>query len=123
MSPNAVARPVATTSAVAVPLSIDEPRKTMFCPSAGLCGKVESSPASFSTGIDSPVSAAWLACRSRDWISRASAGARSPADSRMTSPGTSARPGTWASWPSRSAVAVTATWARSISAACCERWV
>jgi hypothetical protein len=51
-SPKAVLGPVATTEAVAVPLTIEVPRSTIVAS--------DSSPglASFSTGIDSPVSAA-----------------------------------------------------------------
>src|SRR2546430_4146910 len=47
------------------------------------------SPASFSAGIDSPVSAACWTWRSRASSRRASAGTRSPAASRTMSPGTS----------------------------------
>ncbi len=56
MSPKEVLAPVATTSALAVPLTTEVPRKTMFSAS----GLVEtSSPrACFSTGSDSPVNAA-----------------------------------------------------------------
>ncbi len=48
----------------------------------------------FSTGSDSPVSAASSTCRLTASISRPSAGTLSPAASRMTSPGTSSRAGT-----------------------------
>ena len=48
-----------------------------------------SASACFSTGTDSPVSAASSICRLTASTSRTSAGTRSPARSRMTSPGTS----------------------------------
>ena len=69
-------------------------------------------PTSFSAGIDSPVSAASCTCRSRASTRRASAGTRSPAVRRTTSPGTSSRRGSSRSAPSRSTVAVGATPAR-----------
>ena len=86
MSPNAVSRPVATTTARAVPLTTDVPRNTRFLASAGCRGGVARSLASFSAGIDSPVSAACCTWRSRAASSRASAGTRSPAPSLTISP-------------------------------------
>jgi hypothetical protein len=58
MSPKAVSRPVATTTACAVPLTTDVPRNTRFRASASWRGGAARSLASFSAGIDSPVSAA-----------------------------------------------------------------
>src|SRR5206468_2729399 len=80
--------PAATTSAVAVPLTTDVPRKTTLRASAGCRGAISMSAASFSAGIDSPVSAACWTWRSRASRRRASAGTRSPAASRTMSPGT-----------------------------------
>lgn len=47
----------------------------------------------FSTGMASPVRADWVTNRSRDSISRKSAGIRSPADSNTMLPGTNSRVG------------------------------
>ena len=60
-------------------------------------------PAFFSTGNDSPVSAAWRTNKSCAASSRPSAGTRDPAASRTTSPGTSVATSSSRSWPSRSA--------------------
>ena len=92
MSPNAVSRPDAKTTAVAVPLTIEVPRKTR----PGESGPLDESAsfaASFSAGSDSPVRAPCWTCRSTASIRRASAGTRSPAASRTTSPTTSCAPG------------------------------
>ena len=94
MSPNGGARPVATTSAVAVPLTTDVPEEAPRCRRRAGCGAAGvAGAASFSAGSDSPVSAACCTWRSRASSSRASAGTRSPAASRITSPGTSSRRG------------------------------
>ena len=74
-----------------------------------------------SAGSDSPVSIDCWTDRSRDSSSRASAGTRSPADSRKTSPGTTFRNGVSSQRPRADTVAVGLTDARSRSAACCER--
>ena len=79
-----------------------------------------------STGIASPVSAAWLTCKSFVASSRRSAGTRSPAESCTMSPGTSWSIGTsCACEPSacgrRRTVAVVFTIARSSAAARLER--
>ena len=112
MSPNAVLTPVATTRAVAVPLTTEVPSSTIVA--------CDSSPAlnAFSTGIDSPVSADSCTWRSFVSSSRASAGTRSPALSRITSPGTTEVRSTSANTPLRNTVAVGATVARRRSAAC-----
>ncbi len=81
----------------------------------------------FSTGSDSPVSAASLTKRSRDDSSRTSAGIMSPADRCTMSPGTTSRSGTSRriglvkSFTRRWTVAVVRTIARSFSAARSER--
>ena len=116
-SPNSVELPVAVTIAVAVPLTIDVPSQTV--PALSPSG----APASFSTGSDSPVSAASWTWRSRASRRRASAGTMSPADRRTTSPGTSSRRGSSFHCPSRKTVAVGAMHSRSFSAAFCERHV
>ncbi len=121
MSPNAVAGPVATTTAVAVPLTTDVPRKTVLRASAAWRAPGGRSPASFSTGSDSPVRAASWTWRSRVAVRRASAGTRSPAARWMTSPGTSSRRGISTRRPSRSTLAVGATCSRSRSAARSDR--
>ena len=76
----------------------------------------------FSTGTDSPVSAASSICRLTASTSRASAGTRSPARRRITSPGTSSRAGISISSPSRSTVAVGAAISRSASMARSARY-
>lgn len=81
----------------------------------------------FSTGSASPVSTAWLMKRSRDEISRTSAGIMSPADRCTISPTTTSRIGTscligaLASSARRCTVAVVRTIALSFSAARSER--
>lgn len=62
----------------------DVPRNTMFGASGLVAG---AAVASFSAGSDFPVRAACNTNRSRAVSRRASAGTRSPADSRTTSPG------------------------------------
>ncbi len=62
--------------------------------------------ACLSAGSDSPVSIDCCTDRSRDSISRPSAGTRSPADRRTRSPGTTRRRGTSCQAPSRRTVAV-----------------
>ena len=119
MSPNFVAAPVAVTTAVAVPLTTEVPRNTA---PRSPCGP-DWLAASFSAGIDSPVSAASCTCRSRAERRRASAGTRSPAERRTTSPGTTSRRASSRKDPSRKTVAVGATFSESRSAARCERYV
>ena len=57
ISPKAVAFPVATTTAVAIPLTTEVPRKIMFEDCIEISGEAVSA-GDFSTGIDSPVRAA-----------------------------------------------------------------
>ncbi|MNU50334.1 hypothetical protein D3C71_392970 [compost metagenome] len=91
--PKYVFEPVATTSALPEPLTTLVPMKAMFSSSSEL-------PVStcwamcFSTGRDSPVSAACATNRSFAFRMRQSAGTMSPAESSMTSPGTSSASGT-----------------------------
>ena len=89
MSPNRVAAPVAITSACAVPLTTEVPRNTMR--------RVGSVASRAGVLLDRQRLAGErrllhveVACASS---SRASAGTRSPADRRTTSPGTSSRRG------------------------------
>ena len=122
MSPNIVFGPVAIATAVPVPLTTDVPRNTR----CGASGPVPPSVGRRRTRLVGRQRLArqhrLLNRRSRDSSSRASAGTRSPADSRKTSPGTTCRNGISCHAPSRSTVAVGVTDARSRSAACCDRY-
>jgi hypothetical protein len=122
MSPNTVRGPVASATAMAVPLTTEVPRKTN-AGSSGPIATASGAPACLSTGSDSPVSIACWTERSRASSRRASAGTRSPADRRIKSPGTTARREISRHWPSRSTVAVGATDARRRSAASWDRYV
>lgn len=88
MWPNTAWRPVSTTSAVAVPLTTAVPISARLAMSPA-ASPLAPSAANFSTGMDSPVSAAWFTNRSLAVSRRTSAGTRSPAARWMTSPGTS----------------------------------
>ena len=124
-SPNVVRGPVASTTALAAPLSTLVPRKQRQRRSNGDAFGVASGRADFSTGMDSPVSAAWLTNRSFAERSRTSAGIMSPAASFTTSPRTTSRSGISRSSPSRTTVAVTRIIERSVSAAAlaCVSWM
>jgi len=113
MDPNSVRGPVAVTRAMAFPLTTDEPIDTAWPPPL----------TSFSTGRDSPVRAASLTWRSLASSNLASAGTISPAESRMTSPGTTQRRAISFQTPSRRTEAVCATCAFNASAARSERRV
>ena len=128
MPPNAVREPVAVTSASARPLTTLEPTNTRSLASAGfseaaLSSWLEFAPTFFSTGSDSPVSAACCTCKSLATSSRASAGTSAPAVKRIRSPGTISLRGNSSHAPSRLTVAVGATCTRKPSAAICERRV
>ena len=92
---------MATTSAEAVPLMTFVPMKQILGNSTTALGGSPLSAGNFSTGMASPVSAASLTNRSLALNKRTSAGTISPADSRITSPGTkhsmgiSSREGPW----------------------------
>ncbi len=111
--PSSVAGPVTSTTAVPSPLTTDVPRYTAPVRSAA--------STCFSLGRDSPVRSASFMKRSRAAIRRASAGTRSPAFRRITSPTTTSRTGISRSRPSRTTVASWATCRLSPSAAACER--
>ena len=64
------------------------------------------SPSSFSTGRLSPVRALSAHFKLAHSSSRPSAHTASPASSTTTSPGTTSRPGTWSTVPSRTTLAV-----------------
>ncbi len=129
---------MATTTAVAVPLTTLVPMKQMFGSSSRSCwsaairladfSRTAPRVSYFSTGSASPVSTAWLMNRSRDSIRRMSAGIMSPADRRTMSPTTSSPMGISRSSPRiprssrRSTVAVFRTMALSASAALPERY-
>ena len=115
-APNSVARPVAVTSTVAVPLRTEVPRKTMLSRRASGVAAAQT-PARFSTGIDSPVSAASLTRKSRACSSTASAGTRLPAARCTMSPTTTLATGTRCSLPPRCTRALSATRWRSCATA------
>ena len=92
--PNAVRGPVSTTTPQPMPLTTALPMKQMLARSNGVSAAPGWAAATFSSGIASPVSAAWLTNRSFAEISRRSAGIMSPADNRTMSPGTSCSIGT-----------------------------
>lgn len=124
---------MASTTAVAEPLTTLVPMKSSTSRSKALRPSGSCSSANFSTGSDSPVIAAWLTNRSLACSTRQSAGIMSPADRRTTSPGTRSRMGSsvrlaWAAVPGaapvvagRSTPAVLATMSLSRSAARPER--
>ena len=121
MRPISVAGPVATTTPPPRPYVTAVPAKAMFrrSPRAVSSGRALTS---FSTGNDSPVSAASSACRLTASKSRRSAGTRSPEASSTTSPGTRSRAGTSTSSPPRTAVAVGAAMRWSASSARSARY-
>ena len=124
--PNAVRGPVSTTTPQPMPLTTALPMKQMLARSNGVSAAPGWAAATFSSGIASPVSAAWLTKRSFAEISLRSAGIMSPADNRTMSPGTSCSIGT-SMWscaspaPRRRTVAVIDTIRCSLSAALLER--
>ena len=87
--PISVFMPVLVTTAVAVPYVTEQPENTMFFLSPSGAFSPTSASASFSEGTDSPVNADSSDFKFTLLISRASAGTKSPASRRMTSPGTS----------------------------------
>ncbi len=74
-------------------------------------------PGIFSTGKDSPVNADWLTNKSLADITRASAGVMSPAERKITSPGTMSGSLISCLTPSLSTVAVEVTFCFSSCAA------
>ena len=74
---------------MAAPQTTLVPMNRMLSSSSGLIARTSRWLANFSTGIDSPVIAAWPTNRSLAVSTRQSAGIMSPADSTITSPGTS----------------------------------
>ena len=116
-----VSIPVAHTRAVPRPAVMRVPEMTMLVQSPRGASAGRDSDGAFSTGTDSPVmgdSSAWRRLHSRI---RASAGTRSPASNRITSPGTSWAAGIFVTFPPRR----TAAWGednfRSSSRACWAR--
>ncbi|CCK00744.1 hypothetical protein BN130_3539 [Cronobacter malonaticus 507] len=111
--PKYVFAPVATTTPQAVPLATLVPirqilpRSSRLAPSSGISSAATPFPCMwpvtsyFSTGSDSPLSIAWLMNRSREAISRKSAGIKSPAERYTISPGTSSSTGISRFSPSR----------------------
>ena len=109
--------PVATTTAVALPLPTLVPRYATVRSSSGDDGAAPCSAANFSTGTLSPVSEPCTTNRSFACTMRTSPGIMSPAVSRTTSPGTSCETATSALAPPRIAVAFTEIMALSFAAA------
>ncbi len=101
--PKSVLRPVATTTPVASPPRTVVPDET-----------ASSTP--LATSRDSPVRTDW-STETAPWRSRRSAGTKSPARTRTTSPVTSCRAGTPCQRPSRRTRAVTCSRARSAATA------
>jgi hypothetical protein len=106
-SPNAVARPVLTTRTLAVPLRTDVPMNAQLV-RAAIGAVAATTPGCFSIGIDSPVRLASLTRKSRAVRMTPSAGTRLPAQSSITSPGTT--------WVARMFVAAPPRRARTVSA-------
>ena len=107
---------------MAVPFCTEVPVKTMFLQAES--GSAEPSAPSttvmaavFSTASLSPVSADSITNRSRAVMMRASAGTMSPAERRITSPGTSSSKGISTRSPSRRAQQVLETGSLRASAA------
>ena len=116
-----VSIPVAHTRAVPRPAVIRVPEMTMLVQSPRGASSGRDSQGAFSTGTDSPVmgdSSAWRRLHARI---RASAGTRSPASSRITSPGTSWAAGILVTFPPRRAEAWGEESFRSSSRACWAR--
>ncbi|MNZ70312.1 hypothetical protein D3C78_886450 [compost metagenome] len=115
--------PVVMITAMAVPDTTLVPMNRMLSRSRGLSVSRSCWRGNFSTGIDSPVMAAWLTNRSLALSTRQSAGIMSPADSTIRSPGTSCLIGNsircalWSSRSRRITVAVLLTIALRASAA------
>jgi len=80
---------VATTTAVAAPLSTLVPKNARLASSMGDLSGGPVSTSNFSTGNDSPLSEPWMTKRSLAATIRTSAGIMSPAASFTMSPGTS----------------------------------
>ena len=108
MLPRYVRRPVATTAAVAVPLSTLVPRNARSARSIAERSADCVSATNFSTGNDSPVRELCITNRSLAVRIRTSAGTMSPAPSLTMSPGTRCVTGSsCGGWPSRNTAAVT----------------
>ena len=108
---------MATTTAVAEPLSTLVPRNAMLVSSMGAVVAAFFSTSNFSTGKLSPVSEPWVTNKSLASMMRTSPGIMSPAASFTTSPGTSCDTATSRGVPSRTTVAVTEIMALSLAAA------
>ena len=99
--PISVAIPVSVTRTFARPYVTREPEKTMFFRSPRAASP-SISPSVLSTPRDSPVRADSSTLRAKFSIMRPSAGTRSPASSKITSPGTTSAEGISSLVPSRS---------------------
>ena len=97
--PNSVCIPVAKTTALACPDTIDVPASTTFLLS--IRSSAADGPVSRALGSDSPVTAALLTRTPKASISRQSAGTLSPGSRWTMSPGTSSSAGTRVTTPAR----------------------
>ena len=119
--PTAVSMPVRVTTALAWPAVMTEDENIIFLSSAcGLPSGIRQR-ASFSHGMDSPVSALSCADSECEDISRASAGTRSPARTSIISPRTTSDAGIFVSFPSLMTAAVGADIFLSASSECSAR--
>ncbi len=100
ISPMAVPRPVSATTALPRPATTAVPANTMESRSPNPASERTGST-NLGAGSDSPVRAASSLSRWATSITRASAGIRSPAASKMMSPGTTSALGSTRSSPSR----------------------
>ena len=99
--PISVFIPVAKTTAVAVPLkTYDEEKSMLFCAERGAFSAA-TMPSPLCSPTLSPVRALSSHFKAAQFIILQSAGTISPSERLITSPGTSAKPGTERSFPSR----------------------
>ncbi len=112
-----MAPPVFTTTAVAVPLTTEVPRKASSCHSDNPTEAEATGVAVFSAGKDSPVSVDSSTKKSLAAMMRTSAGMRSPAERYTISPGTISGSEISFFAPSRKTLAVVVIRADRLSAA------
>ena len=105
MRPTWVSMPVAVTTQVARPLVMTVEEMTMLDWSPTSVSSASTAPDSLDTGTDSPVMADSSTFRLAQCKMRPSAGTKSPASSRMMSPGTSWAVSRRRVWPSRTTLA------------------
>jgi len=120
--PSSVPMPVATTTPSPRPRVTIVPDQAMLTRSPSGMSASSSVRVTFSTGCDSPVSAASSTCSPNASASRRSAGTTPPASSNTKSPGTSSVATTVAIRPSRRTVAFSAASCCSARSACSARY-